>query len=109
MKNKITQKELWMIEAIVSNECSENNNFLPSYKLSYNEIDAKYGCWSDTLDLNGAKHGEPVKQKGFGGVIASLVKKGYVIKYGASSLTKSTVTVTKEGWEAYQETMEKNS
>lgn len=101
---KVTQKELYIIEAIISNEMSANNYFLPHYSLSFEQINTCGGCWSDTIEQNGAKHGEKVAGKNISGVVGSLNKKGFVISSGGRSL-EATVEVTKAGWEAYQEAM----
>jgi hypothetical protein len=101
---KITNKELYIIEAIVSNEMSSNNYFLPSYTSSYEEAQANSSCWSETIDSNGAIHGEKVTGKKISGVVSSLRKKGFISCNGRGA--DSTVNVTREGWKAYQETME---
>jgi hypothetical protein len=104
----LTEKELWMIEAIVSNEHSDNNYFLPEYTRSYKEAFADSGCWSDTLEANGAKNGEKVDLRGIPGVVASLNKKGFAVSRGTGR--EATVYVTGAGWKAYQEAMkEKNN
>lgn len=98
----LTEKELWVVEAIVSNETGDNNYFLPSYTVSFEEANIS-PCWTDTIDCNGAKHGVPSSGKEISGVLSSLNKKGYVI---SSCGREGTATVTREGWKAYQKTME---
>lgn len=102
---KLTQKELYIIEAIVSNEMSENNYSLPSYLETYEEANCKYGCWADTIENNRAPNGEKVTGKSISGVVASLNKKGYVVSSGTGR--EATVAVTRAGWKAYQEDMTK--
>lgn len=97
---KLTSKELYIIEAIVSNEMSENNYRLPSYLEDYEDANCEYGCWADTIEQNGAQNGDKVTGKAISGVVASLNKKGYVRSIGAGS--EATVIVTKNGWHAYQ-------
>lgn len=102
-KMKLTMKELWMIEAIVSNEYGDNNYNLPSYELSYEDANAGTLVWSSILDENGAKHGEKVNTKGIPGVVSSLNKKGYAESSGKGK--DGVVSVTREGWKVYQEVM----
>lgn len=99
----LTDKELYIIEAIVSNEFCDNNNSLPSYLETYDDAYCSGGCWADTIELNAAENGEKVTGKAISGVVASLNKKGYVYSYGSGP--DATVTVTKQGWEAYQQDM----
>lgn len=108
----LTSKELWVIEAIVSNEFSGNNYRLPSHTESYDELKSYNGdcCWANSIEDNGAKHGTPCSGKEISGVIASLVKKGFVFggdvkKFGRDA----TIAVTRKGWEAYQEVMNEPS
>lgn len=98
----LTQKELWMIEAIVSNSYCANNYHLPSFELSYEDANADDECWTDSLEDNGAIHGTPSKGKEISGVLSSLNKKGYVI---SSAGREGTARVTESGWKAYQEEM----
>mgnify|MGYP001489656390 CR=1 FL=1 len=102
-KMKLTMKELWMIEAIVSNEYGDNNYNLPSYELSYEDAHADTLVWSSILDENGAKHGTKVTGKGISAVVSSLNKKGFARSKGKGN--DSTVYVTREGWSVYQEVM----
>lgn len=97
----LTEKELWIIEAIVSNSFCSNNYSLPHYSKSYEDANIE-PCWTDCIDDNGAKHGTPVSGKEISGVLSSLNKKGYVI---SDCGRDGTANVTREGWKAYQETM----
>lgn len=103
-RTNLTPKELWLIEAIVSNEFTSNNYYLPSHLESFEEARAGEGCWTFSIGQSGAKHGEKVSGKALSGVVASANKKGYVISNEAGR--DSTVQVTREGWKAYQEAME---
>ena len=102
-KMKLTMKELWMIEAIVSNEFGSNNYDLFIYTLSYEDANADNSVWSNMLDANGAKHGTKVTGKGISAIVSSLNKKGYARSMGKGN--DSTVYVTREGWSVYQEVM----
>lgn len=101
--SKLTEKELWMIEAIVSNESGDNNYFLPEYTRSYEKALADTVVWSDNLEANGAKHGEKVETASIAGVVSSLTKKGFVVGHNVGR--DATVSVTEAGWKAYQEAM----
>ena len=101
--SNLTEKELWMIEAIVSNEHSDNNYFLPEYTRSYEAAHADSDVWSDSLEANGAKHGEKVDLRGIPGVVSSLNKKGYAVSMGTGR--EATVHVTEAGWLEYQKAM----
>ena len=100
----LTPKEVYIIEAIVSNEYSGYNYHLPSPDTTYDEIWTAGGhsCWTNTIEDNGAKHGIPVSGKEISGVLSSLNKKGFVI---SSTGREGTAYVTKAGWEAYAEYM----
>jgi len=100
---KLTDKELWIVEAIVANSYCSNNYKLPSYELSYEDSNAYEPVWTDCIDDNGACNGIPSKGKEISGVLSSLNKKGYVV---SSSGRDGVARVTREGWKAYQETME---
>ena len=102
-KMKLTMKELWMIEAIVSNEYGDNNYNLPSYELSYEDAHADTSVWSNILDESGAVHGTKVTGKGISAVVSSLNKKGYAHSMGKGK--DASVYVTREGWKVYQEVM----
>lgn len=96
----LTPKEVYIIEAIVSNEYSGYNYHLPdAFTTTYEDI-KMYGdsCWTDTIEDNGAKHGIPVRGKEISGVLSSLNKKGYVVSCHGK---EGTALVTKAGWEAY--------
>ena len=98
---KLTEKEIYIIEAIISNEMCGNNYHLPSQDASYE--DAYEGdCWADMIPNNGARHGERVTGKAISGVVASLSKKGYVKCEKGERASDDVVGVTKAGWEAYQ-------
>lgn len=97
----LTPKELFVIEAVISNEFSENNYRLPSPTEEYDSH--AFQCWSHSLDANGAIHGEKVSGKAMSGVVASLNKKGYAVSYGKGN--DKTVHILEEGWKAYQEEM----
>ena len=98
----LTSKELYVIEAIVSNCYTSNNYELPSYELSYFDAKAGDGCWTNCIDDNGAKHGTLVTGKELSGTLSSLNKKGYV---GSSTGRDGVARVTELGWKAYQEDM----
>lgn len=102
----MTSKELWVIEAIVSNEFSGYNYHLPEHTVSYDELrrDGATSCWANSIEDNGAKHGTVVAGKEISGVVGSLVKKGYV--YSCGTGRDATVTVTEAGWAAYQKDIE---
>lgn len=105
MEKNITLKEVFAIENIISAEHCSNNCALPSWELSYQEA---YGgeTWSDCADCGGGKHGEKTTGKEFSGVCASLVKKGWAVSSGKSR--ESTIEITEEGWEAYQNWAKEN-
>ena len=96
----LTQKEIYIIEAIVSNTYCFNNGKLPSALLSYDEAVGGEEVWADTIEDNGAEHGEVVRGKEISGVVSSLNKKGFVISGGRGK--DAGVMVTKKGWCAYQ-------
>lgn len=99
MEPKLTEREVWAIENIMSAEHCSNNFCLPSWELPYEEA---FGgeTFSDCIDSGGAEHGIPSKGKELSGVVSSLVKKGYAdhTDEGRDSAT----WITKAGWEAYQ-------
>jgi len=97
----LTQKEIYIIEAIVSNSYCCNNYKLPSATLSYDDAVQGEEIWANTIDDNGAKHGEIVIGKEISGVVSSLNRKGYVVSSGSGR--DASVMVTEEGWKAYQE------
>ena len=102
----LSQKELWIIEAIVANSYCSNNYRLPHWSESYETAtNGGESCWTDCIDDNGAKHGLPSKGKEISGVLSSLNKKGFVVsdcgRDGAASVTPT-------GWEAYQNYMKEN-
>jgi hypothetical protein len=101
----LTQKEIYIIEAIVANSYCSNNYKLPSYELSYEEA-ASEEVWADTIDDNGAIHGQSVSGKEISGVVSSLNKKGFVVSDGKGR--EACVFVTEEGWAAYQEVARNN-
>lgn len=102
----LSQKELWIIEAIVSNSYCSNNYRLPHWSESYiKATNDGESCWTDCIDDNGAKHGIPVKGKEISGVLSSLNKKDFV---QSDSGREGTARVTILGWEAYQNYMKEN-
>lgn len=101
MDAKLTEKEIWVIEAIVANSYCQNNYHLPEHTLSYEEATNNgEEVWADCIDDNGAEHGEPVEGKAISGVVSSLSQKGFVICGGRGR--DAHVRVTEAGWKAYQ-------
>jgi hypothetical protein len=101
-KTNLTPKELYIIEAIISNEMGGNNYHLPLFTESYDRANGGE-CWASSIENNGAKNGEKVTGKSISGVVASLNKKGFVISRGKEP--DATCEVTSAGWEAYQKDM----
>ena len=101
MDTKLTEKEIWVIEAIVANSYCQNNYHLPEHTLSYEEAtNDGEAVWANCIDDNGAEHGEPTVGKALAGVVSALSQKGFVQCGGTGN--DAQVSVTEAGWKAYQ-------
>ena len=96
----ITEKEVWVIENIISAEHCGNNYHLPSWETPYDKA-FEGETWASCAQLGGAKHGEKTEGVAFSGVCASLVKKGFAFASGKGK--EAIIGITQNGWEAYQE------
>lgn len=92
---KVTDKEFAVLTAIAMNEYAPSNGHMP-------EDFTQANCWSDTLEFCKQVAGYPLPAaKGYGGVIASLAKKGLVLGGNGDG-----VEHTEEGFRVWKELYE---
>lgn len=96
---KVTDKEFAVLTAIALNDYNEYNGSMP-------ENHTHTSTWSNQLCCGKQVAGYPIPAaKGFGGVIASLTKKGLVIGDGGYG-EDACVAHTEEGFRVWRELYE---